>query len=185
MIHKTPIFFKLFCIFLLFAFISCSKDDDGHTATKNSYDIEFTRESGSTSLRTTYRGSDNDAHNIGKFDRNSGLNGALMLDFNHDGTILKGAFLMDADNNPLDLDYSAYLLDSGSLFELRDPATTRVYKGISGSVTIRNMVVDNSSESVRSATYIVEFNGEFELTEGDEITHWEGTAKIEVGQPAN
>src|SRR5690554_4246251 len=104
MLRKNINFLKLICLTILFATASCSKNDDDHSVTINSYDIKFTKISGSTSLSTTYKGSESGASSIGKFDESIGANGVLKLDFNHDGTILKGAFLMDVDNKPMNLD---------------------------------------------------------------------------------
>lgn len=179
---------KMAFMSLVFVFISCSKSDSNSDNTSekklHSYDLKFVSESGSNSITYTYAGSETNALQVGQFKQDIGPNGALTIDFTRGSEVIKAIFVLDDSGNPLNLDYIAYQSLAGSLFEFRDTATNRVFKGISGTVTITNKMITESSNSVRSASYKVSFSGEFELTltETGETLRMIGTGNVLVGQ---
>lgn len=185
---KPSNLFKLVLVSLFFVIASCSKNDDksDETPTKrlNSYDIMFVKETGSSTIRFSYAGSETSTTQVGQFKENVGNHGALTLDYSHSTNVIKGGFVLTENGSPLNLDYQSYPSFEGSLLELRDSSTNRVFKGVSGTVIISNRSIAKSSNQVRAANYIAVFSGEFELlTDSGELIIMTGTGTIEAGQP--
>ncbi len=179
---------KLVLVGLIVAFSSCSKSDDKSNDNQgnklHSYDMVFQNETGSNTFRYAYAGSITSAIQVGNFDEGIGNYGALTLNFNHDSNSIKGGFILKENGNPLNLDYNAYQSREGSLLELHDTATNRIFRAVSGTVTITGKNIEQSSSAIRAASYTLQFDGDFDIfTSNGEIIRCTGTGSVAVGQP--
>ena len=138
---------------------------------------------GSNTFWFTYSGSETSTIQAGNFDESIGNHGALTLNLTHDTNVISGSFILKENGSPLDLDYVAYQAREGSLLEIRDLSSNRVFKAVSGTVTISSRNIEESSKSIRPASYKIQFDGEFEINDGGGVVSCTGTGTVAVGQP--
>jgi len=179
---------KLILLSFIVTFSSCSKSDDNTNENQgkklHSYNVVFENDSGSNTFRYAYSGSITSTVQVGNFDEGIGNFGALTLNFNHDSNTMKGGFILKENGTPLNLDYNAYQSREGALLEFHDTAANRIFRAVSGTVTITNKIIEESSSAVRAASYKLQFDGAFDIfTSNGDILRCTGTGSIEVGQP--
>jgi len=184
---KYQKFLKLAFVSLFFVFASCSESDnntdDNQGRKLHSYDMEFINVSGSNTFQYAYSGSETSTIQAGNYDESIGNYGALTLNLTHGTNVISGSFILKENGSPLNLDYVAYQTLEGSLLEIRDLSSNRVFKAVSGIVTISSRNIEESSSTIRPANYKIEFDGEFELSDGVSTVSCIGTGAVAVGQP--
>lgn len=184
---KYQNFLKLAFVSLFFVFASCSESDseteENEGRTQHSYNMEFNKDSGSTTFRYTYEGSEISTFQSGMYEENVGSHGALTLNLSHGTNQILGSFILKEDGSPLNLDYVAYQTQEGSLLEIRDSGFNRIFTAVSGTVTISSLVIEDSSKPIRPASYKIQFNGEFELNTDGSIVQCTGMGTAAIGQP--
>lgn len=179
---------KLVFVSLFVVFASCSKSDDNKDDNQgkklHSYDMVFQNETGSNTFRYTYAGSETSTMQAGNFDASIGNHGALTLNLTHNTNKFKGGFILKENGAPLNLDYVAYQNLEGSLLELNDTGANRIFRAVSGTVTISSRNIEESTGNIRAASYKLQFDGAFDiLSSNGEIIRCTGSGTISVGQP--
>lgn len=179
---------KLAFVSLFFIFPSCSKSDSNTDENEgkqfHSYDLEFNNNAGSNTFQYTYAGSEISSSQSGMFDESMGNFGALTMNLTHGTNKILGGFILSENGTPLNLNYEGNQTFEASLLELHDSALNRIFKGVSGTVTIISRDISESSNSPRAANYKLQFEGEFDLfLNGAFSVRCTGTGEIAVGQP--
>lgn len=178
---------KLIFVSLFVVFASCSKSDsntdDNQGRKLHSYDMVFSSMPGSNTFRFTYSGSETSTIQAGHYDESIGNHGALTLNLTHETNVIIGSFILKENGSPLNLDYVAHQTLEGSLLEIRDLSSNRIFKAVSGTVTISSRNIEDSSNAIRPASYKIQFDGEFEFNDGGGLISCIGSGTVAVGQP--
>lgn len=172
---------KLAFVSFLLVFVSCSKgdsdQDDNRENQYHSYQLEFEYESGTNTTKFTYGASETQPNLIGQFKKEESSYGALTLDFKHDTDHLTGTFRLDGNEAPIELDFDRVEL------QFLDSGLNRTFKSVSGTLKISELNILKTSDVVSAASYILDFDGSFELTDANgEVVLCEGKGTVKVGQ---
>lgn len=170
----------------MLVFVSCSKSenttDEGQNML-NSYNLTFKNLPGANSFEYIYSGSETTESYIGTFNEDTGDYGAFSYNLNHSSNTILGDFVLKENGEPLPLDFEGHANLAGSLLQVNDSGRNHNIKGVSGSATITNRKIIESG-TVQKATFIVAFNGEFDIISiTGETVRCIGSGKVEIGQP--
>lgn len=178
---------RLVFVSLLFVFVSCDKDDTNRDTDQgnkyHSYEIKMVIEIRGGSQTSTYKGGKTSTDLIGRYQKNVGDKGALVLDFQHDGDLLVNTLLLTAHEAPMEVDVEEGILT------FNDSRSNYSYTAVSGTIKVSELKIAQPLNTESAVSYVLEFEDvDFEYTEVNEagesvLVRCTGEGTIKIGQP--